>query len=153
MLIALSVFLKAFRQSQINLRIPIMNKKGFTLLEILVATLILALVTTGLAYVFLAGKRHILHTRSKIQAAELGRLFLAPLQMDVRQDTWNQAANALSATPPGGRDCASQPGCPAAPERTLDGITYDARYTINRDNPIPNVNKVKVDITWTEPAS
>ena len=127
-----------------------MNKKGFTLIEIIIATLILALVTTGLAHVFLAGKRHILHTRSKIQAAELGRLFLDYLPMHVRQDTWDQAANALSITLPAGRDCASQPGCPALPaERTLDGITYNPQYYIS--NVGTSLRKVKVTINWTEP--
>lgn len=132
------------------------SKKGFTLLEIIVATLILALVMTGLANIFLAAKRHLTHTRSKIQAAELGRLFLAPLQMGVRQDTWADTNNALKA---GVRYCdddaghTQQPGCPTQAERTLDGIIYEAKYTINRDNPITNANKIKVDITWTEPPS
>jgi len=128
-----------------------MSLTGFTLVEIIVAALILALVTTGLAYVFLAGKRHILHTRSRIQAAELGRLFLDYLPMHVRQDTWDQAANALSTTAPGGRDCASQPGCPAATERILDAITYNPQYYIS--NAGTSLRKVKVTINWTEPPS
>jgi len=115
-----------------------MHKKGFTLVEIIVATLILALVTTGLAYVFLAGKRHLLHTRSKIQAAELGRLFLAPLQRDVRQDQWG--SNCLSAGT----------GCPGA--QTVDNITYTPTYNRTLNYPIANLNKVKVTITWNEPA-
>lgn len=137
---------------------------GFTLIEILVAVLLLSLVMTGLAYVFVAGKRHLLHTRSKMQAAELGRLFLAPLQMDVTmserssgaQNGWGQANNGLNT---GIRYCDSdaghtqQTGCPSQAERTIDSIVYEATYTINQDNPITNVNKVKVDITWTEPTS
>jgi len=133
-----------------------MNKKGFTLMEILVSALILALVMTGMANIFLASRRHLMRTRSKIQAAELGRLFLAPLQMGVRQDTWADSNNVLHEGTwycDGVAGHTQQPGCPSEAERTLDGIIYKAKYTINRDNPIANVNKVKVDITWTEPSS
>lgn len=117
---------------------------GFTLIEIIVATFLLALVTTGLAYVFLAGKRHILHTRSKIQAAELARLFLAPLQTDVRQDQWG--SNCLSAGT----------GCPGA--QTVDNITYTPTYEnsallVDAQNPLGRLRKVKVTINWTEPSS
>src|SRR3989338_6754315 len=95
-----------------------MHKKGFSLIEIIVATFVLALVTTGLAYVFLAGKKHLLHTRSKIQATELGRLFLSPLQMDVREDQWVTSSNCLSAGT----------GCPGA--QTIDNILYTPVYDI-----------------------
>lgn len=115
-----------------------MNKKGFTLIEIIVAAFVLALVTTGLAYVFLAGKRHLLHTRSKIQATELGRLFLAPLQMDVRQDQWG--SNCLSAGT----------GCLGA--QTIDSILYTPTYNISNVSGT-TLRKVKVTINWTEPTS
>lgn len=115
-----------------------MHKKGFSLIEIIVATFVLALVITGLAYVFLAGKRHILHTRSKIQATELGRFFLAPLQIDVRQDEWG--SNCLSAGT----------GCPGV--QAIDNITYTPTYDIT-DVSGTNLRKVKVTINWTEPPS
>ena len=133
------------------------NRKGFTLLEIIVATLILALVMTGLVNVFLAAKRHLTHTRSKIQGAELGRLFVTPLQMYVRQDTWNQSGNALNI---GTRYCdndaghTQQPNCPSQAERTLDGIEYKAQYDITSPfAPSSDIRKVKVTINWTEPPS
>ena len=113
-----------------------MHKKGFTLIEILVSALILALVMTGMANVFLASRRHLMHTRSKIQAAELGRLFLAPLQMDVRQDQWS--SNCLG----------SGTGCPGT--ETIDNITYTPTYNRTLNSPITNLNKVKLTITWNE---
>ena len=112
---------------------------GFTLVEVLVATFVLALVTTGLAYVFLAGKRHLLHTRSKIQATELGRLFLAPLQMDVRQDQWG--SNCLTAGT----------GCPGV--QTVDNIAYTPTYSRTSNFAGTTLQKVKVTINWTEPSS
>jgi len=123
------------------LKIDNINKKGFTLLEILIAALILALVMTGLASIFLAGKRHLAHTRSKIQAAELGKLFLAPLQQDVRQDQWEARSNCLSSD--------GSTGCPGA--QTVDNITYTPNYNIS-DLSGTTLKKVKVTINWTEPS-
>jgi len=112
--------------------------RGFTLLEILVAALIMAMVMTGLACIFFAGKRHILHTRSKIQAAELGRLFLAPFQMQVDQSQW-------------GNNCLSNTGNCNDETQTFYNprIDYTATYTTS---PVgsTNLRKVIVNITWTE---
>lgn len=122
-----------------------MNKKGFTLLEILISALILALVTTGLAYVFLAGRRHLMHTRSKIQTAELGRLFLAPLQTQVKQSDWNSndynSPNLL------------QKGTRTGSPETLNGIDYTPTYEISVPpgfSPDSPMRKAKVTITWYE---
>ncbi len=106
---------------------------GFTLLEILISTVILVLVTTGLASVFLAGRRHLMRTRSKIQAAELGRLFLAPLQSQVRQDQWG--SNCLTGAA----------GCPGA--QSIGSIPYTPTYDISDVNGT-TLRKVKVTINW-----
>lgn len=115
-----------------------MDKKGLTLLEILVSIMILSLVVTGLTHVFIAGKRHILRSRSRISAVELGRLFLDTLQMDVRNDTW-------TTTCLGGNSSA----CPAT--QTINNITYAPNYTISDINGT-TLRKVKVNITWNESA-
>ena len=118
----------------------ILSLTGFTLMEILVAAFILALVTTGLAYVFLAGRRHLAHTRSKIQAAELGRLFLAPLQMQVKQNEW--ASNCLG----------NNIGCPSTPTDNilLDGITYRPSTQVTQNFAGTTLSKVKFTISWDE---
>jgi len=125
-----------------------MNRKGFTLLEILVSALILALVMTGLANIFLASRRYLMRTRSKIQAAELGRLFLAPLQMDVRQDQWVSGSNCLTGD--------GSSGCPGFQE--INGIRYTPTYQISPlltdiQNPLGHLRKVKVTINWRESSS
>ena len=125
-----------------------MNKKGFTLLEILVSVLILALVTTGLASIFVASKRHILHARSRMQVAELGRLFLAPLQMDVRQSDWSSSNNDYNS--PNLLRIGTRTG---SPER-LDGIDYTPTYEISVPpgfSPDSPMRKARVTITWNEP--
>lgn len=113
-----------------------MHKKGLTLIEILVSAIILALVLTGLVNIFVAGKRYILHTRSRMTAAELSGFFLDPLQMQVRQDTWTAATN-----------CLGTGNCPA------ETWTIDIPYTVAYQwtiVPGTDLRKVIANITWTE---
>ena len=140
------------------------NNKALTLIEVIVAAIILALLMLGLTNLFVSGKRYIMHARARMTGGEIGRLFLDPLNMAVRQDTWGDNTNALYDAPAAGstiRYCDSvaahagnqQPAgwCPSANERTLDGIVYNATYTFTRNSPINNLTKVKLDVTWTEP--
>lgn len=118
---------------------------GLSLLEILVSTLILALVMTGMANIFVAGKRHILHSRSRMTGGELGKYFLDRLQMQVRQDQWGNNCLSNSA------NCCTNPAdCQAGTVQGLDR-DYTASYTVTPDSPITNLNKVRVNITWSEP--
>ncbi|MBU4346465.1 MAG: hypothetical protein KKH29_03970 [Candidatus Omnitrophica bacterium] len=123
------------------------EKKALTLLEIIISTVIMSLVITGMANIFLAGKRHILHTRSRMTAGELGRRFLDPLQMDVRQDEWFTNGNCL--TGDGSVGCDTTPWSP-------DGIvSYTPQYEISRllvdaQNPLGRLRKVKLTVTWNE---
>jgi len=64
------------------------NNKGLTLLEILVAVVLLALVVAGLGAIFVSSKSYVIYTRSFMAAAESARYFLDPLRADVRNDTW-----------------------------------------------------------------
>lgn len=133
-----------------------MDKKGLTLFEIIISTLIMSVVLVGLANIFTAGKRHILHSRSRATGGELGKLFLDPLQMQVRQDTWDNASENVLAT--GIRYCDSdgshtqQPGtfCPSETERTIDNIAYSAKYDISNHPSSSNIRKVILTLTWNE---
>jgi Tfp pilus assembly protein PilV len=112
-----------------------MNKhiKALTLVEIIVSVVILALVITGLANVFVAGKRYIQHSRMRMAGGELGKEFLDPLQQYVRQDTWdgNQLGGAAIIIP-----------------NSTQGV-YTAKYTkgtiVGSD-----IKKVTAKITWLE---
>ncbi|MCX5705552.1 MAG: prepilin-type N-terminal cleavage/methylation domain-containing protein [Candidatus Omnitrophica bacterium] len=132
-----------------------MGKRGFTILEVLISAVILALVTLGLVNVFVVAKRYMAHSRSRTAGGQIGKLFLDPLQMAVRQDTWG--ANSLSQ---GVSYCDSVVGhaqnasCPpGAAERQINGVTYDAKYDISFNTPIPGLTKVKLFISWNEPRS
>ena len=65
------------------------RRKGFTLLEVVVSAILFALALAGLVNLFLSSGFFTTYNRSRISGGELGRVFLEPLQMSVRQDTWN----------------------------------------------------------------
>ncbi|MBM3245833.1 MAG: type II secretion system protein [Candidatus Omnitrophica bacterium] len=114
-----------------------MNKRAITLIEILVSAVILALLMTALVNLFVAGKRYIVHTRSRMTGGELGKLFLDDFQMLVNERTWN--INFL--------------GTGARPNQIIDlERRYTGVYTINNNQPIANINRVSVVVRWDEPA-
>lgn len=129
-------------------------------MEIIVATVIFALAVAGLMNIFVAGKRYILHSRSRMSGGELGKVFLEPLQMSVRQDTWGQAGNSLTNTPVGGLYCDGIPGhtqlSGCSPDRTLDGVPYAAKYEIDAvPTPAsaptsPELRRVVLTVNWSE---
>lgn len=65
-----------------------MKRKGLSLLEILISTILLALVIAALANIFIATKRLVMHTRSRAAAAELSRIYMDSLQMQISQQNW-----------------------------------------------------------------
>ena len=71
-----------------------MEEKALTLLETLVSTVILVLIVSGLLSLFVAGKKHITHSRSRMTAAELSRTFVDSLSNQVNQTEWG--SNCLS---------------------------------------------------------
>lgn len=126
-----------------------MQKKGYSLLECIVAAVLIALTMTGLANLFVAGKRHVIRSRARMAAAELGRVFLDHHQMEVRQDQWNDAAidyNVPNKLRFGTRTETAQ---------TIDGIAYTPTYIV--DVPVGYVasetqmRRIRLKINWEEP--
>ncbi len=113
-----------------------MQKKGLTLLEIIISTAIFALVILGLSNIFVASKRYILHSRARMAGAELGKYFLDPLQMNVRQDTWDQAGNNLSV----GTYSASQ---------LVNNINYNSTYLVSNVTGT-TIRRAVLNLTWNE---
>lgn len=114
------------------------KESGFTLLEIIIATIILSLTILGLLGVFIAGNNWVLHLRERATSAELGKLFVDPLQMDVRQDTWG-SPNSLSTTP----NPVSQ---------TINAKPFTATY-VTGNIAGTDVRRVITTVTWTEAAT
>lgn len=118
------------------------NKAGFTLVEIIVASVVFALTIAGLLGVFVAGSRHIIHARERVTSAELGKLFIDPLQLDVRQDTW--VGNSLD------------PLVPHPPvTQTVNNTVFTCNYIMDdatSDSALVNTDlrRVTATIAWNE---
>lgn len=129
----------------------ICSKRSTTLFEVIISTVIFALVIGGLASVFVSGKRHILHSMERMTSSEMGKLFLDPLQLYVRQDNWDTVNNALTV---GTTYCDASgvnqnPACPSlALHRKVNNTDYTARYDVATFS--TNLRRVKVTINWTE---
>jgi len=139
------------------------HKKGFSLVEIIVATVILSLIILGMLSVFLAGNKHVIHTRERMTSAELGKLFIDPLQMDVSWNIWSlgAAGNALA---PGTTYCDGVVGhtqnknCPPVAQRRVNNRVFSATYVTtavadSSVDPNDNLRRVTSTIAWTEPSS
>lgn len=119
--------------------------RAFTLMEALVSTVLISLVLVGLGSVFLGGKKWMGHRRYQVTAAQIAKVFLGPLQMDVRQDNWGTATNCLSS---GGENCSSY-----GSHAPIDGITYSGGYVISSP-PVDggNLRRVQLTVSWNEPS-
>lgn len=138
-----------------------MNKQGVSLIEILVSCVIIALLLGGLSSIFVAGSRWITSIHAQSAGEEVGKLFLDPMQMHVRQIDWdNTATNALAlkagetkrttycdsdGTPPQNPLCAA---VVTNERRQVGKIEYKVRYDVQDFN---NVRKVKATISRKEP--
>lgn len=120
---------------------PIVRKRAFTLVEIMVAMIILVTSVAGILTAFLSAKRHILHAKRRLQAVQLGSQKLEDLYQYVRNDTWNNVTNKL------------YPGSYPSESITLDEInTYNRSYVVS--NMAPNAyRKVTVTVQWNETAT
>ncbi len=115
---------------------------------------ILAVVMAGFVNLSITGKRFILRSRNRGSGGVLGRMFLDPLQMGVRQDTWGGAGNPLTA---GTYYCDSDgshtqhPSCPSGMDRRVNNVLYDARYDIsNISTNGLDLRKVELILNWEE---
>ena len=132
----------------------ICNKRSTTLFEIIIATLIFSLVMAGMVSVFVAGKRHVIHSRDRMTSGEMGKLFLDPLQLYVRQNDWEAVSNALRVAGSNYTTyCDSvaghtqNPACPS--ERSVNNIVYTAEYNVSFV-PGTDLRRVTAKVGWIE---
>ncbi len=142
------------------------KNRGVSLIEILVSCVIVALLVGGLGSVFVAGSRWVRNIHSRAAAEELGKLFLDPMQMHVRQSDWEDTTgiNALGLNPGGTprithcdtpATAPQNPLCPAPADRRVGKIQhYDVDYNVQNlvsDGVDYHVRKVRAFIHWQEP--
>jgi Tfp pilus assembly protein PilV len=113
-----------------------MSRKALTLIEIIISLVIFVIVITGLVGIFVGARGAMLHSRSRMAAAELTKYFLDPLQMDVNQSTWGN--NCLTAGN----------GCPG--QQYIDGIRYTPTYARGVPGFEIGLRSVRVTINWNE---
>lgn len=115
------------------------NKSGISLLEIVVAMMLLALVLIGLSNVFVASGGYLKHSRARISATQLSSVFVEPLQNEVRQSDWGKGSNNLSV---GLRNPASV---------DIGGVNYQPTYNITDQTAGGSaLRRVEVRIRWNE---
>jgi Tfp pilus assembly protein PilV len=129
--------------------------RSTTLFEVIVATVIFSLVMAGMVGVFVAGKRHVFHSRERMAGSEMGKLFLDPLHLHVRQSDWDDTTSNTNALLIGTTYCDSSgvgqnPACPSvAGQRKVNNIDYSAQYDVNSVSGT-GLRRVKVHVNWTE---
>jgi len=128
-----------------------MNKKGISLIEILVSSILIALLITGLMNVVISGRRWLIHSRSRSTASQLGKTFLGQLYQEVTATQWMTPTDTC---------LYSNVDCPIA--QSLEGITYTPTYSFPPSsltspgipdpggNPFGRIRKAVVTISWTE---
>lgn len=146
----------------------LLKKIGVTLLEIIVSMVVLSVTLLGFANLYVSSRRWAAHSSARISGGQLGKKFLDPLQMSVRQDTWDSTGiiptytyddNALNITEPNYTYCDNETGhypyqnsiCPPPSERMIDGLEYTARYMISAAPGNSNLRRVTLTLSWTEP--
>ncbi|MFA6217204.1 MAG: prepilin-type N-terminal cleavage/methylation domain-containing protein [Candidatus Omnitrophota bacterium] len=121
-----------------------MRKKAFTLLEVIVGVILLTLVMLSVTNISVASRKYLYHSRARLAAANLGRMFLDPLQMEVRQDATDfNLPNCLNSG--GTTHCPS----PATVDTTINRITYLTTYMMNTVAGLP-LRRVKITVHWTD---
>ena len=104
-------------------------------MEIIVCVVLTSLTLAGMTSLFLGVRMLVAHRRYQMAGGQLGKFFLDPLQMDVRQDTWGN--NCLS----------SLVNCTG--NQTIGGATYSPTYVSTAL--AGNLTRVQLTINWTEP--
>ena len=122
------------------------KKRGFSLVEAMVASVLFSLVLLGLISVFMSGGKHLTHVRERMTSAQLGKFFLDPLQIYVRQDTWDQVGNELMV------------GSRAGVAQSINNRNFSEIHAVDdatTDSALvgTNVRRVITTISWIEPSS
>lgn len=128
-----------------------MNMRGLTLMEVIVAALILAITVGGVLYIFSTEKGTVAWTGRRVQAMDFGRQTLEALKNEVGADTWPDAGDLAEVTD---KDVPLAPGEPSAFREKFTGTRSYTVENINADSAGDPVDykSVTVTVDWEEPA-
>jgi hypothetical protein len=123
-----------------------MKKNAVTLMEVLVAIVLIVLVLGGLVNLFISSQRWLMNARARIQGGELGKRYLDPLEMQVRADQWNTSESCIAG---------NVSRCDITSWEDSAHIWYNVTYDISGleqsvGHPLGLLRKAGVNLTWTE---
>ncbi|MFH1201953.1 MAG: type II secretion system protein [Candidatus Omnitrophota bacterium] len=125
---------------------PLKIKKslaGFTLVEIVVAAMILSIAIWSIMVAFNAGTRFVYHSRYRLLAVNYMQAVLENLRQAVREDTWGTGDLSF-----GNHNCPfANPLATIDPAATCTYTVTDFQGGNNPDLP----KNVEVTVTWTPP--
>ncbi|MFH0877901.1 MAG: prepilin-type N-terminal cleavage/methylation domain-containing protein [Candidatus Omnitrophota bacterium] len=115
------------------------DPKGFTLTEIVVSAVVLALMASGVFSAMLSGKYLISRSKNRARALEITKYHMEDLRQHIRADRWNETS-PYPLNPSG-----SWSGW-----ATHSGTIFSWRYRVS---PVANSDCRQVDVQtrWSEP--
>ncbi len=121
------------------------DRIGLSLLEIIVALLILSLVMYGLTSLFTVGKGFVYRTGSRVVSMEIAKFFFEDQGLTVSADNYTSNQNCLY----NGSVCVNGTA-------TYNGIAYNINYytsnVTNFTNADTSLRKVIINVSWTDPS-
>ncbi|MBD3246593.1 MAG: hypothetical protein GF333_06225 [Candidatus Omnitrophica bacterium] len=126
-----------------------LQRKSFTLVELLVAAGILAFAFGGLLASFVGAQRLVDRAHKRLQSMNISRDQFDELYIHVRADTWDDASNDLYIDPAGG----GAQDYPGASMDRPDGTTYTPEYTVEQvtiDGEVMDLRRVQMDVTYED---
>jgi prepilin-type N-terminal cleavage/methylation domain-containing protein len=117
-----------------------MRNKGFTLVEIIVAMVVLALLSTGLFSVFVSSRYIVRRSRSRLVALEVAKNVIENKRQYIRANTWylGNASDPLNPT-----------GAWSAPDTTTYP-PYSVRFKIDPGPSNTDYRKISVQVQWND---
>lgn len=123
-----------------------MNKSGFTLVEVMVAAVVLALLATGLFSVFASSRNLVSRSKRRLVAVEIARTEIETHKQHIREDRWNNPAYPAVFPADGNwRACASA-------AYVYSGIAYNVDCRVDPGPTADSYRKVTVRVRWNEPS-
>ena len=74
------------------------NKEGLTLVEIVVATLLLSMITVGFTSITLSSNKLLERSKRRLFAAEVAQYILESLKAHIGEPDWNSTGSAIAVT-------------------------------------------------------
>jgi Tfp pilus assembly protein PilW len=110
------------------------NIKATSLVEVIIASLILAIVFAGLVAGFISVRKYIARSQKRLTGTNISRENFSMLAGDVNAVTWDTGNLAVAA--------------PAPLNLPVDGVTYAGNRTVTTPAGVPDYRQVTVNVNF-----